>query len=219
MQAAIETSKSRRRSLRRAVRVEAEVASPHWEGRAPFVATNVSAHGLWLDTDLALEVGDELLVSLTPPRWDGVQPLTALARVARVGFYRRRSEAQRSGMGLCFVGLAEEQVDKPARSLEGFPPPLSRRRGVLARQRTRAQARRSSDRTERVRPSVDELLLPHVVLADGSRYGFRAIGELLTAGRGPATEHEAARGETQGARVIPITSPMTAILTRFARAS
>lgn len=211
MQAVLEPSTSRRRSLRRALRVETGVSSNLWDGTAPFVATNVSDHGLWLDTDLTLDIGDELVVSLTPPRWQDSQPLTVLARVARVAFKRRKSEEQRSGMGLRFVDLQPDQASKLKTALEGLPPPLSRRRSRPVGRAALTQgvlARRSVDRVERAHPSIEEVVLPHVVLADGSRYTFRAEGALLTAGRPRMTP------SLPEARIIPITSPMSAILAR-----
>lgn len=200
MQSQVEQATRRRRSLRRAVRVEAEVASNLWDGCVSFVATDVSVHGLWLDTDLALDVGEELIVSLRPPGWPVPQPLTAIARVARVGLHRRKLETKRPGMGLSFADLRSEQAEWLMRSLRGLPPPLPRRRSACV-QPPAAPA------LERHRPSAEDVGLPQIVLADGSRYAFRAEGSLLTSGRG--------RRVTKSSRVsssVPITSAMTAIL-------
>ncbi|HEX2677456.1 MAG TPA: PilZ domain-containing protein [Polyangiales bacterium] len=197
MENAVQTSSStRRKSLRRAVRLEADVLADLWDGPVPFVATNLSPDGLFLESDLPLEIGSELIVSFVPPRWQTSEPVTALAEVARVGLFRRRRERRMSGMGLRFLELENCESDLLAEALRGLPPPLPKR----------------SDRhttIELVRPSLDEGAFPQVVLADGSRFTFRAEGALLTAGRGP--EPMLPRNY---APVVPLSSTMSAILRR-----
>lgn len=186
----------RRRSVRRAVRVETDVVADTWDGAVPLLATDLSDHGLWLESELPLEIGSEVVVSLLPPRWPTREPLTALAEVTRVGMYRRRRERRSSGMGLRFVDLPHDDAELLAEVLRGLPPPLP----ALA---PRGRA------VELVRPSIDEGRLPQIVLADGSRFVLRAEGSLLTAGRGP-DEHVRSY-----APVVPITSTMSAILGRL----
>jgi hypothetical protein len=125
MHASLESSGSRRRALRRAVRMECETLSALWDDTAALVATNLSPQGLWLGTELPLEVGEQLVVSFRPPRWpEWSSPLTVLARVARVGMPRRRGDAGPAGMGLCFVDLEPEACVHMTNLLRGLPPPL-----------------------------------------------------------------------------------------------
>jgi hypothetical protein len=204
---ALEQSKSRRGELRRAVRVEADVVSDCWDGSVPFVATNLSPDGLWLDSDLPLDVGEEVLVSLRPPHWGHEEPLTALAQVARVGLFRRRRERRVSGMGLRFVDMEQLHAELLQHVLRGLPPPLPKRS-------------QRSPLLEVERPSIEEMAgLPPIVLADGTRFTLRAEGALLTAGRGPLVCYgpaETQRAYPRLARPLP-SSPMSAILDRSSR--
>lgn len=195
MERAAEREAGRRHSLRRAVRLEAAVMADTWDGTVPLLATNLSDDGLWLESDLPLDIGTEVLVSIAPPRWPVNESLTVLAEVTRVGMFRRRRERRMSGMGLRFIDLPHDAADLLAVALRGLPPPLpkpSARTSVI----------------DRARPSLDEGALPQVVLADGSRFVFRAQAPLLTAGRGPET---IARAYTP---VVPLTSTMSAIFDR-----
>lgn len=119
------TSRRTRRSMRRAVQLEADVMSPLWDGAVSLALTNLSRHGAWLDSDLALEVGEELSVMFTPPRWSslGLPRLRARATVMRVSLRRRRNDAS-AGMGLCFTGLSPLTASCLDYVLRGLPPPL-----------------------------------------------------------------------------------------------
>lgn len=113
-----------RRSLRRAVRVEVEVSSELWDGTVPLVATDLSLHGLWLESDLPLQAGSELWISLLPPHWPCSTPFQARARVERAGMLRRGTDRGRAGMGVSFLALNADQVAHLTRALHGLPPPL-----------------------------------------------------------------------------------------------
>jgi PilZ domain len=190
----------RRRSLRRAVSLEASLLSDGWDGSVPFTATNLSPEGLWLETDLPLDLGEEVVVSFRPPTWSAEQPMRALARVTRVGLYRRKREHRRSGMGLRFVALDPIESAFLRSSLRGLPPPLPVR-----------DARRAVIEIER--PSLDDSFgAPDLTLADGRRFVFRAEGALLTAGRGPAPEI----APQPMATVHRLSAPMSAIFDRAA---
>jgi hypothetical protein len=130
MDCQVEPNTSRRRSLRRAVRVETDVVSDLWDGPVPLLATDLSLHGLWLESELPLEPGAELLVTLVPPRWQGDEPFVALAEVARVGLFRRQREARPSGMGLTFLDFERTHEQRLRAALRGLPPPLPKRNVV-----------------------------------------------------------------------------------------
>jgi hypothetical protein len=123
--AALMTSaRSRRHSLRRAVELEIDVMSDLWHGAVPLLATNLSVHGAWLESELALSVGDELRVAFEPPHWSGLPRLQTRATVARVSLLRRRRDAGRAGMGLRFSGLSTTTLRCLDYALRGLPPPL-----------------------------------------------------------------------------------------------
>jgi len=116
-------SPRRRRSLRRALHVETEVTSELWDGAVQLVATDLSLDGLWLESDLPLEVGSDLSVSLLLPQMALTLPFQARARVAHVGLLRRRTDdRRRAGMGLCFLGMTADQRERLAHALIGLPP-------------------------------------------------------------------------------------------------
>jgi hypothetical protein len=162
------TSFSRRRALRRAVDIECAVLSAEWMEVAPLVAADLSPLGMWLDSQLPLEPGSEVVVSFTPPRWPKWgAPVTVLARVVRVGLPRRRGDHGNAGMGLRFLDLDPEHAERLARCLQGIPPTLPALRA------------RRAERSEE-----------QVVLADGTRFNLCAEAPLLTAGRGLETVME-----------------------------
>jgi hypothetical protein len=155
---------SRRRALRRAVALECAVHSPLWDGPAFYLATDLSPDGLWLNTDLTLEVGERLMLSFRPPRWpDWCWPVMAFGEVVRVSLLRRRSDRNAAGMAVRF-----EQIDPVASQemtllLRGLPPPLPRLRPLA--------------------PAIDPEAPHALVLDDGSWLELRAEAPLLSAAR------------------------------------
>jgi hypothetical protein len=122
-------SRGKRRSLRRAVAVECTLQSELWDEDLTLPASNLSTDGVWIETPLALDLGDELIVSFTPPGLAPTQTVWAAAKVVRVGSFRRQGDtAQSPGMGLSFTYCSEPHRRMLARSLQGHPPrlPLSR---------------------------------------------------------------------------------------------
>jgi hypothetical protein len=163
---------SRRRAVRRAVSLDCEITSDQWEGEVVFRATDLSHLGLWVETQFPLDVGEEVIVSLTPPRWPRKNHLVALALVARVGLFRRQSDCRDSGMGLSFVDLESGEARELAGSLRGMPPPLPR---ALPMTRAVAKPEEVIPRAPSHEEEVSGLVLP-----DGSLACFRAEGRLLT---------------------------------------
>jgi hypothetical protein len=157
--------RSRRGALRRAVQLECSIRSPLWDGDAWYLATDVSPHGMWLSTDLALELGEPLMLSFRPPRWpEWCWPITAFGEVVRVSLSRRRSDQEgAAGMAVRFTEIDPVAREEMALLLRGLPPPLPHRRSLpLA-----------------IDPNLPQVLL----LDDGSCFELRAEGALLTAGR------------------------------------
>jgi hypothetical protein len=151
----------RRRSLRRVVRLDTEVTCDQWDGAISLLATDISLHGMWLQADFPLGIGSELSMSFIPPDCPQRIPFHALGRIVRVSLLRRRSDTGRAGMGVSFVDLRPDQLQRLTRALHGMPPPLPRRR----------------DPFERI------ARLASFSLADGRAYTFVAEAPLVTAGR------------------------------------
>lgn len=175
------THPSRRSSLRRAVRLETDVLCDIWDTRVPLLATDLSDEGLWLQSQLPLEVGEQLIVSFRPPRWQGQEPITALAEVARVGMYRRRPDRASSGMGLRFVELDDTLSVALRESLRGLPPPLPGH-GTDMPPALRLQGPLDAAPSNDVAPidvSDHELQL----MAEGRLHTLVAEGAMLTGGR------------------------------------
>lgn len=124
---------SRRRSLRRAVALECQLECDSWAEPVLLPATDVSDQGLWVETPLALERGEELVVSFTLPNAPSAPRLWAIAEVARVGLWRRRNDPHRAGMGLVFTYCDAADLNRLSRSLLGRPPrlPVARRPPAL----------------------------------------------------------------------------------------
>jgi hypothetical protein len=156
-----------RRSLRRAVQLEAHVMSDLWDGAVALTLTNLSQHGAWLDSELSLDVGDELSLTFTPPHWQtlGLPRLHARATVARVSLRRRRCDSASAGMGLRFTGLSRATARRLDAALRGVPPPLpiSQRQHVVAN------------------PSDHDLAV--IRMDDGTSYVLLAEAPLLSLGR------------------------------------
>ncbi|MDD9970605.1 MAG: PilZ domain-containing protein [Myxococcales bacterium] len=171
---------SRRRSLRRAVHVETEVLSDIWDERVWLMATNLSLDGLWLQSPLPLDPGDEVLLTLRPPRWRYSDPLLALAQVVRVALPRRRHDVSAPGMGLRFIGLEWPLQRALREALMGLPPPLPGH-GCDGSPVPQAPPERASQPAPAAVPAAAR------VAHDGLEIALVAEAELLTAGRGVST--------------------------------
>lgn len=175
-----EQPSSRRSSVRRSVRLDANVMCDLWDTRVPHLATDLSEDGLWLQSQLPLEAGSEIYVSFSPPHWSG-EPLTALAAVARVGMFRRRPDVANSGMGLRFIDLEDYNRDRLRACLRGLPPPLP---GTTAS--SPPPLRLSWPLPEPYVYEVDEIELTDediIFIHGGQELTLRAESGLMTGGR------------------------------------
>lgn len=129
MQTFTHQTRGRRRSLRREVVIDCALRSTRWSGELSLPATDLSVTGIWVETPFALTLGEELIVSFTPPRCAEPEKVWAAARVARVGVSRYRGEAGvLPGMGLQFTYCSDRHLRVLARALAGCPPRLPVRR-------------------------------------------------------------------------------------------
>lgn len=115
-----ETSR-RRRNVRRAVAFDCAVQSELWDDVVHLPASNLSEEGIWIETPLALDPGEPLIVSFVPPGAD--EKVWAAAEVVRRS--RRRERAQ--GIAVAFTYCSEPHRAVLAQSLYGQPPRLPNR--------------------------------------------------------------------------------------------
>ena len=79
-----------RRAVRRLVDLECEVYSELWGEPISHRAIEVSENGLWIQTELLLEVGTEVTLTFYPPDWE--EPLCVAGRVQRAELDRRAAD-------------------------------------------------------------------------------------------------------------------------------
>jgi len=125
---------SRRRSLRRAVTLPCALQSNYWDGSVSLSMSDLSEEGLWIDTSLALEPGEEIVLAFQPPGRRTAE-LWALAEVARVGMWRRADDVWPAGMGLLFTYVSNLDRRMLSHALQGRPPRLPARRPPPLRRR------------------------------------------------------------------------------------
>ncbi|MFO0693063.1 MAG: PilZ domain-containing protein [Polyangiales bacterium] len=120
MLSTVDILKGDRKTLRRAVSLRCELDSDVFDEAVPFVLSDLSPLGAFVDTPLPLDVGDSVTVTFTPPHSTGTWCLRA--RVARVGLGRRASDLHPVGMGLEFLDLGPVERAELASCLAGLPP-------------------------------------------------------------------------------------------------
>lgn len=96
-----------RKTVRRLVDLDCEVYAELWGEAITHRVTDVSETGLWIQTDLLLEVGTEVTLTFYPPDWD--EPLCVAGRVRRVELRPRGREAGAVGMGIAFETLRTDE--------------------------------------------------------------------------------------------------------------
>ena len=122
-----------RRSLRRALSFDCEVVADRYDGTVLHRVHDVSSHGAFLESSLPLDPGDEVILTLRPPRYRRAEAMTIVAEVARVWLPRRKDDPGPAGMGLKFRELDYDELLALEHALRGVPPALPRPpREVLA---------------------------------------------------------------------------------------
>ena len=96
-----------RRAVRRLVELECEVYCELWGEAIAHRVTDVSEDGLWIRTDLLLEIGSEVTLTFNPPDWE--EPLWVAGRVQRVQFRGRLEQGNTVGMGIGFEALRSDE--------------------------------------------------------------------------------------------------------------
>ena len=104
-----------RKVVRRLVDLECSVYSELWGEAIAHRVTDVSEEGLWIQTDLLLEIGTEVALTFYPPDWE--EPLYVAGRVQRVELQRRPGDGSAVGMGIEFEALRTEERRRLTRSM------------------------------------------------------------------------------------------------------
>jgi hypothetical protein len=111
-----------RRALRRAVEIPCELITRYLDEPLVYWATDLSPHGLWLDTGFPMEIGEVVVIGFEPAVWWKARPLVLFAEVVRT------TRGGSAGMGLGFVDITDHEQRALRVWLRGRPPPLPRRR-------------------------------------------------------------------------------------------
>ena len=104
-----------RTAVRRLVDLECDVYSELWGEAISHRAVEVSENGLWIQTELLLEVGNEVTLTFYPPDWD--EPLCVAGRVRRVELRSRPGDANSVGMGIAFEALRNDERRRLTQSM------------------------------------------------------------------------------------------------------
>ena len=125
--AAFESPKPVRRTSRHQVELPCEVIHARADDPLLLWATDMSASGLWIETDQVLDLGAELVVCLQPGvRWRA-REITVFGRVARVSPGLRGADDS-PGVGVDFLDLTRAEHWNLRRWLRPRPQPRARRR-------------------------------------------------------------------------------------------
>jgi len=104
-----------RKAVRRLVDLECDVYSELWGEAITHRASDVSEEGLWIQTDLLLEIGTEVALTFYPPDWE--EPLYVAGRVQRVELQRKPGDGGAVGMGIEFEALRTDERRRLTRSM------------------------------------------------------------------------------------------------------
>lgn len=107
-----------RRTVRRFVDLDCEVYADLWGEAISHRVTDLSEDGLWIQTELLLEVGTEVALTFYPPDWD--EPLCVAGRVQRVELRARPGDRNAVGMGIEFDALRADERRRLNASIRSF---------------------------------------------------------------------------------------------------
>jgi PilZ domain len=97
-----------RLSARHRVELPCEVITSQSNEPALLWATDLSASGLWIDTDEPLDLCDETVVCFKPSVWWRASEIQVFAKVARIS-RGARGPRDDKGMGLSFLDLTQRE--------------------------------------------------------------------------------------------------------------
>jgi hypothetical protein len=107
-----------RKAVRRFVDLDCDVYTDLWGEAISHRVTDVSEEGLWIQTELLLDVGTEVTLTFYPPDWD--EPLCVAGRVQRVELRARSGGRNAVGMGIEFETLRADERRRLTSSMRCF---------------------------------------------------------------------------------------------------
>lgn len=111
-----------RRSDRRATDVPCDLVRRTWDQPVRHRVTEMSPHGVWIQTSFPLKPGEQVVLSFAPPRGKQLQELTVFAKVTRAVRARAYTGPSYGGMALEFIDLSKRERRVLQRGLRGLPP-------------------------------------------------------------------------------------------------
>lgn len=179
-----------RNAIRRTVDVECGVFTEFWGEPVMHRVTDVSEEGLWIQTDLPLDTGTEVMLIFELDDWE--EPLYVAARVRRVELRRRAGDPRSAGMGIQFEGMRADERRKLTRSLRHLRPQES---PVLTQRTLLGVPVGEGDRSDR-RAAPDGTVVgwhaPHEARDPAGKQDRRAPRSRHRSSEEPAIERDAA---------------------------
>jgi len=117
-----------RRAIRHTVDMPCEVISPRDDEPQLLWATDMSAHGAWLETLGPLDLGEQLVLCFRPGVWWRAREIQVFAEVARTSPGLRVGD-DLPGVGLDFLDLTQRERWALRCWLRPRPEPEPHRRG------------------------------------------------------------------------------------------
>lgn len=108
-----------RKTVRRFVDLDCDVYADMWGEAISHRVTDLSEDGLWIQTELLLEIGTEVALAFCPPDWE--EPLCVAGRVKRVELRARPGDRNAVGMGIEFEALRVEERRRLTASIRCLP--------------------------------------------------------------------------------------------------
>jgi len=110
-----------RRSDRRATDVPCDLVRRTWDQPVRHRVTEMSPHGVWIQTSFPLRVGEQVVLSFAPPRGRQPSEMTVFAQVTRSVRPCKREGKPVGGMALEFIDLTKTERRTLQRGLRGLP--------------------------------------------------------------------------------------------------
>ena len=111
-----------RRAARRSVDIRCDVITTRWDRPVASRCTDLSPHGMWLETTMPLEVGERVVLCFRVPR--SPTDMMLFANVNRVERDEQDMRHGSNGVGLEFLGASMLEEAELESSLRGTPPVL-----------------------------------------------------------------------------------------------
>jgi hypothetical protein len=124
----------KRFEMRRAVeRMPIELITPHWDIPLGFLATDITARGAYIQSEIMPSPGEHIVCSFE--MYNGQPEYCLFGEVSRVNLFRRKSDqVGRPGFGVQFLDATPFDRLQIRRALKGLPPPVPtprRKAGVV----------------------------------------------------------------------------------------